>query len=192
MKKILIINGHPNKESFNYGLSEAYKKGAEKSGNEVKEILVGELEFGPNLQYGYQKRTELEPDLLKAWKKIEWAEHIVWIYPLWWGFMPAILKGFIDRLFLPNFAFQYKENSTQWDKLLKGKTAHIINTMDYPVWYYRWFLRERGTKIMKNMILSFVGIRTTKTTYIAPIKSSNQEFRKNWIEKIKTIGLKMK
>jgi NAD(P)H dehydrogenase (quinone) len=158
MKKILIINGHPNKESFNYGLSEAYKKGAEKSGNEVKEILVGELEFGPNLQYGYQKRTELEPDLLKAWKKIEWAEHIVWIYPLWWGFMPAILKGFIDRLFLPNFAFQYKENSTQWDKLLKGKTAHIINTMDYPVWYYRWFLRERGTKIMKNMILSFVGV----------------------------------
>jgi hypothetical protein len=64
MKKILIINGHPNKESFNYGLSEAYKKGAEKSGNEVKEILVGELEFGPNLQYGYQKRTELEPDFL--------------------------------------------------------------------------------------------------------------------------------
>lgn len=192
MKKILIINGHPNKASFNYGLSEAYKKGAKKSENVIKEIFVGELEFNPNLQFGYQKRTELEPDLLKAWNDIKWAEHIVWIYPLWWGFMPAILKGFIDRLFLPNLAFQYKENSTQWDKLLKGKTAHIINTMDYPVWYYKWFLRERGTKIMKNMILSFVGIKTTKTTYIASIKSSNQEFRKKWIEKIKTIGLKMK
>jgi NAD(P)H dehydrogenase (quinone) len=88
MKKILIINGHPNKDSFNSGLSEAYKKGVEKSGNEIKEIFIGELEFNPNLQFGYQKRTELEPDLKKAWEKIKWAEHIVWIYPQWWGFMP--------------------------------------------------------------------------------------------------------
>jgi putative NADPH-quinone reductase len=192
MKKILVINGHPNKASFNYGLSEAYKKGAEKSGNKIKEIFVGELEFNPNLQFGYQKRTELEPDLLEAWEDIKWAEHIVWIYPLWWGFMPTILKGFIDRLFLPNFAFQYKENSTQWDKLLKGKTAHIVNTMDYPVWYYKWFLRARGTKIMKNMILNFVGIKTIKTTYIAPIKNSNLEFREKWINKVETLGQKMK
>ena len=192
MKKILIINGHPNKASFNFGLSKAYKEGAEKSGNEVQEILISELDFNPNLQFGYQKRTELEPDLLKAWEKIVWAEHIVWIYPLWWGFMPAILKGFIDRLFLPNFAFRYKGNSTKWDKLLKGKTAHIINTMDYPVWYYRFILGARGTKIMKNMILDFVGIKTIKTTYIAPIKNSTQEFREKWIEKVKAIGLKMK
>jgi putative NADPH-quinone reductase len=192
MKNILIINGHPNDASFNFGLSKAYKKGAEKSGNKVKEVLVGKLEFNTNLQHGYQKRTELEPDLLKAWEKITWADHIVWIYPVWWGFMPAILKGFIDRLFLPGFAFLYKKDSTQWDKLLKNKTAHIINTMDYPTWYYKWILREPGTKVMKNMILGFVGIKMVKTTYIGPIKNSSTEFKDKWIEKIKTIGLKIK
>lgn len=192
MKKILIINGHPNMESFNFGLSEAYKIGAEKTGNEVKEVLVGKLKFNPNLQFGYEKRIELEPDLLNAWEKIKWADHIVWVYPQWWGFMPAILKGFIDRLFLPGFAFEYKKSPSQWGKLLKGKTAHIIHTMDYPVWYYKWVLGAPGVKVMKKQILDFVGIKTIKTTYIGPIKNSTQEFRKKWMEKIKTIGLNIK
>ncbi|MEJ7676773.1 MAG: NAD(P)H-dependent oxidoreductase [Segetibacter sp.] len=104
-KKILIISGHPDKESFNFGLSEAYKKGAISSGVDIKEIVVRDLEFNPNLQFGYRKRTELEPDLIDAKEKIKWAEHLVWIYPVWWGSIPAILKGFIDRVFLPGFAF---------------------------------------------------------------------------------------
>lgn len=192
MKKILIINGHPNPDSFSTGLSLAYKKGAEKSGNEIKEISLGELRFNPNLSFGYQKRTDLEPDLLDAWKKITWAEHIVWIYPQWWGFMPALLKGFIDRLFLPGIAFKYRENSAQWDKLLSGKTAHLIHTMDYPVWYYKWFLRERGTKIMKKQILDFVGIKTVKTTLIAPIKNNTEAFRNNWLKRIEALGQQTK
>jgi len=96
-KKILIINGHPDEESFNFGLSDAYKNGAEKSDAEVKEIRIRELSFNPNLQFGYRKRTELEPDLIEAQEKLKWADHIVWIYPVWWGSVPAIMKGFLDR-----------------------------------------------------------------------------------------------
>ncbi len=188
MKKILIINGHPNPDSFSAGLSEAYKKGAEKSRNEIKEIDLGKLRFNLNLSFGYQKRTDLEPDLLEAWEKITWAEHMVWIYPQWWGFMPALLKGFIDRLFLPGIAFKYRENSVQWDKFLTGKTAHLIHTMDYPVWYYKWFLRERGIKIMKKQILDFVGIKTVKTTLIAPIKNNTEAFRQKWLERVERLG----
>lgn len=85
MKKILIINGHPNASSFNFGLAESYLKGAIASGAEVETITIAALNFNPNLQFGYQKRTELEPDLLEAWKKIKRAEHLVWIHPVWWG-----------------------------------------------------------------------------------------------------------
>ncbi|GAB6091685.1 NAD(P)H-dependent oxidoreductase [Spirochaeta dissipatitropha] len=187
-KKVLIINGHPDKESFNFGLMDAYKQGVLKSENEMESIVVGELNFNPDLQFAYRKRTELEPDLLVAWKKIEWADHIVWIYPLWWGFMPAILKGFIDRLFLPGFAFQSIENSIRIKKLLTHKTAHIINTMDYPVWYYKWLLREPGTKLMKYLILQFVGIKNIRTTYIGPIKGSSEDFRAKWIDKLQKFG----
>ena len=101
MKKIAIINGHPNKDSFNFGVAEAYRAGAVETGAEVKEIVIRELKFNPNLQFGYQKRMELEPDLMKAWEIIQWADHLVWIHPVWWGGFPALMKGFIDRLFLP-------------------------------------------------------------------------------------------
>jgi len=83
MKKILIINGHPDKESFNYSLSEAYIKGAQKSEADIKKINIRELNFNPNLEFGYRKRTELEPDLLKAQEKLKWADHLVWVYPVW-------------------------------------------------------------------------------------------------------------
>lgn len=84
--KVLIINGHPDKESYNHALASSYKKGAVNSGAEVQEINIGELDFNPNLQFGYRKRTELEPDLVKSQESIKWADHIVWVYPVWWGF----------------------------------------------------------------------------------------------------------
>ena len=106
MNKILIINGHPDKESFNAALTEAYIKGASAQANtEVEVLYLADLTFDPILRYGYRKRTELEPDLLKAFELLKEADHTVWIYPTWWGGMPALLKGFIDRLFLPGFTF---------------------------------------------------------------------------------------
>jgi putative NADPH-quinone reductase len=89
MKNILIINGHPHAESFNAGLAAAYKTGALRSGADVKEIVIRELVFNPNLQFGYQKRTEREPDLLDAWEKIKWAittlDQPGWYYRLAFG-----------------------------------------------------------------------------------------------------------
>ena len=106
MKKIVVINGHPDKESFCSALAEQYKIGADSSKANCQLIHLADLEFSPNLKYGYRKRTELEPDLLMAWELIKEADHIVWVYPVWWGSLPAIMKGFIDRLFLPGFAFK--------------------------------------------------------------------------------------
>ena len=191
-KKILIINGHPNKDAFNYGITIAYKKGAENSGAEVKEIIIADLKFNPNLQFGYQKRTELEPDLTEAWEKIKWAEHLVWVHPVWWGGLPAILKGFIDRIFLPGFAFQYKENSVWWDKLLKGKTAHIITTIDQPSWYY-WLVYGRpSVNQLKKATLEFCGVKPVKVTYFGIVKTATNELRKKWLDKVEELGRRQK
>lgn len=192
MKKILIINGHPNKDSFNFGIAKAYQDGALQSGAEVKEIVIADLNFNPNLQFGYQKRMELEPDLVKAWEKIQWADHLVWIHPVWWGGLPAIIKGFIDRLFLPGFAFKYRENSVWWDKLLKGKTAHIITTLDQPGLYYRFFFGRPSVNQLRKSVLQFCGVKPVKVTYIGIIKTSDINKREVWLEKIKLLGFKRK
>ncbi|MDQ1166642.1 NAD(P)H-dependent oxidoreductase [Flavobacterium sp. SORGH_AS_0622] len=190
MKKILIINGHPNPDSFNFGIAEFYKNGAEASGAVIETITIASLDFNPNLKFGYQKRTELEPDLLESWGKIKRADHLVWIHPVWWGGLPAITKGFIDRLFLPGMAFQYRENSVWWDKLLKGKTAHIITTLDQPSWYYRFVYGRPSVNQLKKSTLEFCGIKPVKVSYIGVIKGSEEKQRKKWLDKVYNFGIR--
>ncbi|THV59882.1 MULTISPECIES: NAD(P)H-dependent oxidoreductase [Chryseobacterium] len=192
MKKTVIINGHPNKDSFNFGIAEAYRSGAIEAGAEVKEIVITDLNFNSNLQFGYQKRMELEPDLLKAWEIIQWADHLVWVHPVWWGGFPAIMKGFIDRLFLPGMAYKYRENSVWWDKLLKGKTAHIITTLDQPGWYYRLFFGRPSVNQLKKSVLEYCGVKPVKLTYIGIIRNSKDEERSQWLKKVKELGKKQK
>jgi putative NADPH-quinone reductase len=192
MKNILIINGHPDKKSFSYGISSSYKFGAINSNAEVKEINIAELKFNPNLKFGYRKRTELEPDLLDAQEKIKWAEHLVWVYPVWWGSVPAIMKGFIDRVFLPGFAFKKKENSVWWDKYLTGKTARLICTLDQPAWYYKLVYGSPSHKAMKKLTMQYVGIKKVKITTIGPMRLSKEEFRNKWLLKIQNLGKQLK
>ena len=192
MQKILIINGHPNPDSFNYGIAAAYKQGALTAGAEVKEIVVADLNFSPNLKFGYQKRSDLEPDLLDALEKIKWCEHMVWIHPVWWGGLPAMLKGFIDRVFLPGFVFQYRENSVWWDKLLSGKTARIITTLDQPSWYYWLMFGRPSVNQLKKSTLEFCGVKPVKVSYVGPIRNSTAEFRAEQLKKIEQLGVRLK
>ncbi|MDR6919477.1 MULTISPECIES: NAD(P)H-dependent oxidoreductase [Chryseobacterium] len=192
MKKIAIINGHPNKDSFNFGIAKAYREGAKQSGAEVKEITIATLNFDPVLHFGYQKRMELEPDLRKAWEIIQWADHLVWVHPVWWGGMPALMKGFIDRIFLPGLAYKYRDNSVWWDKLLTGKTAHIITTLDQPGWYYRLFYGRPSINQLKKSTLEFCGIKPIKVTYIGIIRNSTEGQRNKWIKKVDKLGRALK
>ncbi|MEN5193615.1 NAD(P)H-dependent oxidoreductase [Sphingobacterium faecium] len=188
MKKIVIINGHPNADSFNFALVKAYIDGAKQSGAEIRAITIANLDFNPNLQFGYSKRMDLEPDLLEAWEMILWADHLVWVHPVWWGGLPAITKGFIDRLFLPGMAFKYRPDSVFWDRLLKGKTAHIITTMDQPGWYYHLVYGRPSVNQLKKSTLQFCGVSPVKVTYIGIVKTSDEKLRKTWIEKVTKLG----
>ncbi|RQO31701.1 NADPH:quinone reductase [Taibaiella sp. KBW10] len=189
---IVIINGHPNPDAFNFGIAAAYREGALASGANVAEIIIADLEFNPNLQYGYQQRTEWEPDLVAAWEKIQWADHLVWVHPVWWGGLPAITKGFIDRVFLPGKAFQYRANSVWWDKLLKGKSAHIITTLDQPSWYYRFSFGRPSVNQLKQSTLAFCGISPVKVTYVGVIKTADAPKRAKWLRKIHDLGMRRK
>ena len=188
MKKILIINGHPDKESFNFALSSAYQKGAESSHAEIQVINIRNLKFNPNLQFGYRKRTDLEPDLIDAQEKLRWADHLVWIYPVWWSSVPAIMKGFLDRVLLPGFAFKKRENSLLSDKCLTGKTARIICTLDQPSWFYRWIYSRPSHNAMKKGTLYYIGIKKVRITTIGPIRLSKEEFRTKWLKKVERLG----
>ncbi len=188
---ILIINGNPDKESFSTELSQYYQNGAIASGASCKLVHLADLHFTPVLQHGYRIRTELEPDLVQIQQDIINAQHIVFVYPTWWGTYPALLKGFIDRVFLPSFAFKFRENSLLWDKLLTGKSARLIVTMDTPIWYNSLVYRNPGHNSMKRAILNFCGVRPVRITSLGPIKTSSENKRKKWLNDIHKLGVKM-
>jgi len=189
-KNILVILGHPDKDSFCGALARAYIESTRTTDSDVRELQLGELKFDPTLWKGYNRIQELEPDLVNAQELIQWSNHLVFVYPNWWGSMPALMKGFFDRVFLPSFAFKYRENSSRCDKLLSGRTAHLIVAMDTPPWYYRWIFRSPGHNQMKRTILGFCGIKVVKISEFATIVNSTQEQREKWIQVVKDHGLK--
>ncbi len=191
-KKVLIINGHPDPDSFNSGLAEAYLKGANASTADVALITIRNLVFNPNLEFGYRKRTKLEPDLRSSIEKIKEAEHIVWIFPMWWYGYPALMKGFIDRTFLPGITFEYEKGKAMPKKLLKGKTGRIIVTADTPKWYNSLFMKSPVINQFKKGTLQFCGIHPVKISYISPMKSASIAFRNKWLLKIEELGEKGK
>lgn len=188
--KTLILLGHPDHESFNSALADAYQQGAIEAGGEVRRLNIGDLDFNPNLAFGYRKRTELEPDLLAAWEDLKWAEQLIIFHPLWWGSVPAVFKGFLDRLLLPGMAFQKKEGSLWWDKLLQKPKARIIVTMDQPTWFYRLVNGRPSYHALKKLTLQFVGIKSVKYTPIGPIRNSTPSFRTKWLTKMGKMGRK--
>lgn len=191
MKKVLIIQGNPIANSYGSQLAEVYARGAAESRAEVRELVLSELEFDLNLSGGYKGKQPLEPDLQKAQELISWADHLVFVYPNWWGGMPALLKGFIDRVFLPGFAFKYRKNSPLPEQLLKGKTARLIVTMDSPYVYYRFYLGQPGHQMMKHSILKFCGVGSVRATNITQLRKMPEVARKQWLERVHRMGRKL-
>lgn len=191
MKRVLLINGHPDPESFNYALAEAYETGAASAEVRFSRIDLAALDFDPILRYGYRQRTELEPDLLDAIEQLKQADHLVWIFPIWWYGLPALMKGFIDRTFLPGITFQYVEGKSLPQQLLTGKSARLIITADTPRWYDFLVMKRPAIHQFKQGTLQFCGINPVKVTYIAPIRQSTPAFRTNWLKRVAALGEKV-
>jgi putative NADPH-quinone reductase len=189
-QRILVILGHPSADSLCAGLAQSYTDGARAGGAEVRLLALGTLAFDPLLRAGYRGTQPLEPDLVAAQAHIAWAEHLVWVYPVWWGAMPALLKGFVDRVFLPGFAFRYRSGSALWDKLLAGRSAELLVTMDSPPWYYRWVQGMPGHRQMQHTILEFSGIRPVRVRSIGPVRSADATRRAQWLQQARQWGLR--
>jgi putative NADPH-quinone reductase len=188
MKKILIINGHPNSGSLNHALADAYKKGAVSQNAEVRQIDIAELDFDASTFKSFDSFT-IPGDLAKAQNDIKWADHLVWIYPTWWATMPAIMKSFFEQTFLMGFAALYDENG-KVTQLLKNKTARIISTMDTPVWMFKFLLGDPAFKTNKAN-LNFCGIKPVKRTYFGPVVTSDKTARLKWLKQTEELGRKL-
>ncbi|MES2949518.1 MAG: NAD(P)H-dependent oxidoreductase [Pseudomonadota bacterium] len=185
---VLVILGHASNTSFSAALADTYAQAAQAAGHTVRVLRLADLQFDATLHGSNPHHQALEPDLLAAQDSIAWANHIAWVFPVWWGSVPALLKGFLDRAFTSGWAYKFNKGSAFPVPLLKGRTAHLLVPMDTPPWYYRWVYRMPAIHQMRKTTLEFCGIRPTKTLMLGPIIHSTAEQRSGWLQKAGTMG----
>lgn len=193
-KNILLILGHPSEDSFCNALLDAYRNGAESTGAVCKTIYISKLDFNANLSDGYRtgEAMQLEDDLVASQQLIQWADHVVMAYPNWWGFMPAIAKGFIDRIFLPGFAFKHHSGKIFPEKLLKGRSMRLLITMDTPKWWFYLIYRASQYQILKDIVFGYVGFDPIRFSTFGFMRRSVDKQRSKWLRKVEQLGKQLK
>jgi putative NADPH-quinone reductase len=189
-RRIAIVQGHPDPAGnrFCHALADAYAAGATAAAREVRRIEVAHIDF-PILRTQADWETGTAPlPVAAAAQVFLWAEHLVIVYPLWQGMMPALLKGFFEQAFRPGLA--KSADLRAWRSLLEGRSARIVVTMGMPAIFYRWYFGAHGLKSLERSLLAFVGVRPIRETLIGSIGAASDEKRKAWLESMRALGAK--
>jgi len=185
-KNICLILCHPSEKSFNHALSQNYIDGANQSGHSVRLLDLYNMQFDPVLRLPQSSIQADEPAILEARQTIKWCDHIVLVFPVWWYGLPALLKGFLDRVLAPGWAFQF-DGPLIWRKLLQGRSARVICTMDSPPILAK-LSGDPVSASLKAGTLAFVGFEPVSFSCFGPVKLSNSWMRKNWLLEAKDLG----
>ncbi|HYD68592.1 NAD(P)H-dependent oxidoreductase [Azospirillum sp.] len=190
-RRIVVIQGHPDPEPRRLcrALADAYAEGAQEAGHSVTRVDIAALDF-PLLRTQHAFEHEPVPDSLRpAQEAIVAAEHIVLVFPLWLGTMPALVKAFLEQVMRPGVAFAYQEKGNP-KLLLGGRSARLVVTMGMPAFVYRFWYFAHGLKGLERNILRFVGIAPVRETLFGMVGAASEDKRRAWLEKMRVLGAK--
>ncbi|GAB4538336.1 MAG: NAD(P)H-dependent oxidoreductase [Parvularculaceae bacterium] len=188
-KKILVIQGHPDgsKRHYCHALADAYAEGAERAGHQVQRLNVASCDV-PIIRSPEEWATPPTGDMAEAQGLIAWADHLVFIYPLWMGGMPALLRAFLEQVARGGFAIREVEGGKRWEQGLKGKSARIVVTMGMPGQVYRWFFGAHSLKAFERNILKFAGVDPVRDTVIGLVEALGDDKREKIVEEMRKLG----
>lgn len=183
MRHVLVIDGHPDPQSLTARLAASYAGGA---GEAAVPLVLRDLDFDLSLRTGYRTPQVLEPDLVRAQELLEWADHVAVFTPLWWGSVPALLKGFFDRTLERGWAFRYQENGLP-EGLLAGRTGRLAVTSDSPRWYLP-LVGDSTVKQVRGRTMEFCGIKPTRVTRYADVRGRSEAQLLAWVREAAALG----
>lgn len=175
--RYLLIDGHPDNDRLTTGLLDHYATSCPKDA-QIDRLVLRDKQFDPILHHGYAEPGTWEPDLEHAAELLDACDHVVFAFPMWWGAEPALVKGFLDRILLPHFAFRYHDNDDLWDGLLEGRSADALVTMDTPSIFLRFMYRNSIVHRWRKQVLGFCGFKPARFHIFAPVRKGNAE--KQW------------
>jgi putative NADPH-quinone reductase len=189
MARIAILQGHPDPDDVHlcHALADAYAEGAREAGHEIRRLDIAKMDIPFLRSKAEYEKPVMSPALRDAQKAIGWAEHLVIVYPLWLGTMPALLKAFLEQVLRPGFAFVYDAKGTP-RRRLNGRSARVIVTMGMPAIAYRWFFFAHGLRALKRSILGFVGFKPVRDTLFGMVEGASDAKRKGWLAQMRELG----
>lgn len=191
-RRALVLCGHPRGAgSLSGALAAAYADGAAQAGWRVETIHLADLAFDPHVRRPSPRQQTPEPDLRRLQAAIAQADHLVFVYPTWWGGAPALLKGALDRALTPGWAFEETQSGTGYEGLLTGRSAELITTMDTPAFVYRWIYGAPGHRMLTRATLGFCGVDTARVTRFGVARTADAATRARWLAEARALGARL-
>jgi putative NADPH-quinone reductase len=189
-RRILIVQGHPDatERHFGHALAADYAEAAQEAGHEVHRIEVASVAF-PLLRSARDWETGGPPvAIVEAQQWIRWADHVVFFFPLWLGDMPALLKGFLEQVARPGFAFRPTPAGGLGEKLLAGRSARVVVTMGMPGLVYRFYFRAHSVRALERNLLGHLGFSPVDETLIGQVAALDDPARIRWLATMRRLG----
>ena len=189
-KRILILDGHPGNESLSRSLAESYRDSARNAGHEVRIAHLSEMDFDIDFGGGgYRSTKPLEQELEKLLSDLKWSEHLVMTTPIWWGGLPAKLKGLLDRILLPGETFDTRRKRMGFPApLLSGRTARVLVTSDTPGWLMSIFYCNALFVQLRKQIFGFVGIKPVRIKHFKMATRASSTTVEKWLTETRQLG----
>lgn len=185
--KVLIITAHPSSKGFTHRIADAFAQGAKEAGKQVEIIDLYKTNLKQDFM-SYEERSDMakaDPIRTAIQQKITEASELVFVHPLWWMGMPAIMKNFIDINISAKFAFYYKNG---WPVgMLKGKKGHVFITCDGRMWLY-WLMVVPFRTIWNLGILRFCGVKPATFKVLHEKYRRSEAYMNAFLEKVKSRG----
>jgi putative NADPH-quinone reductase len=188
--RIVLIQGHPDchRPHLCHALAQAYVDGAVAAGHEVEIVEPARLSFPMLTSPSEWEHGSPPPQLAAAQDAILRASHLVLIYPLWMGDMPALLKSFIEQIARPGFALDDPLRTKFRSGLLHGRSMRVVVSMGMPAPVFRWVYGGHSIKVLRRNVFSRAGIRPMRTTLLGRAHQLTPQRAATWCERLRRLG----
>jgi putative NADPH-quinone reductase len=192
----MVIYAHPYDGSFNHALLEAALKGLKTGGHEVDLLDLNRDGFDPIMSaYDLNAARHEKPvdaKILEYQKRIENANHLVFIFPVWYADVPAILKGFLEKVFSKGWAYEPILHSDMSRGLLKHLTATVISTFGLSRIVYKILLHDAVWAVLIKAVLKFTGVRKIRWFKLNRVEKASKARHEKWLRQIESYMAKLK
>jgi len=191
MRTTIVFN-HPNENSYCNAILNAVTKGLQQANHEIDLMHLDNDGFNPTMSKpdlkAFVEHQPIDPQVIDYNERLKKTDHLIFIFPIWWDLMPALTKGFVDRVLSPGVVYDHHQRGFGLVPLLKNlKSITIITTMNKPKIMYSLLIGNLIRKAMLKSVFKTMGYKNLNWISFTSVKSVSQQKREKWLKDIEKI-----